>query len=313
MMATLITDQEFIELWDRFKSPQKIADHLKFNLRAIYVRRRSIEARHGIVLQADQTAIKIEHDRIRSIMDINGYVVVFSDAHFQPGDVSPAFEALLTVIKKVKPKAVIANGDILDAGSISKFGPTDWTPQTSLKDELEAVQFFMDNIAKACKGFGTILHRTIGNHDLRFDRKLAGSVPEYRGIAGTSLKDHLPEWMTSWSVMVNDVCMIKHRFQHSGIHSGYNSVLKSGISTCNGHTHLLEVKGWGDYRGRRYGISTGMLADPNNISFRYLEDNPVPWCSGFAVLKFEDNILLPPELCEVIEGQPYFRGERVST
>jgi hypothetical protein len=111
--------------------------------------------------------------------------------------------------------------------------------------------------------------------------------------------------------MVNEVCMVKHRLQHGGIHSGYNNVLKAGISTVSGHTHLLEVKGWGDYTGRRYGVSTGMLADPDGDQFSYMEDNPVPWCQGFAILKFQNGRLLPPELCEVIEGTAYFRGEAI--
>jgi len=29
------------------------------------------------------------------------------------------------------------------------------------------------------------------------------------------------------------------------------------------------------------------------------------------VLKFENGRLLPPELCEVIDGHAYFRGQRV--
>jgi hypothetical protein len=309
-MPKLITDQEFLDAWERFKSASAVANHFSLHLRGVNRRRRALEDRYSLSLRPNQEVLKIEYDRVRAIMDVDGYVVVFSDAHFMP-ETSPAFDALIKVIKRLKPKVVIANGDILDAGSISKFGPMDWSPTISLRDELEAVQDHMTKIAKACKGFGTILHRTIGNHDQRFDRKLAGMVPEYKGIAGTCLKDHLPEWTVSWSVMVNDICMIKHRLQYSGIHSSYNNVLKSGLSTCSGHTHLLEVKGWGDYTGRRYGISTGMLADPANPSFRYLEDNPVPWCSGFAVLRFYDGILMPPELCEVIDGVAYFRGESV--
>ena len=174
------------------------------------------------------------------------------------------------------------------------------------------MQYHMDAIVKACKGLGTILHRTIGNHDIRFEKRLSGLVPEYRDIQGTRLSDHLPEWSVSWSVLVNENTMIKHRLQHSGIHSGYNNVLKSGISTVSGHTHLLEVKGWGDYKGRRWGISTGMLADPKSQAFDYIEDNPVPWCSGFAILSYDnEGRLLPPELCEVIDGVAYFRGTSV--
>ena len=54
-----------------------------------------------------------------------------------------------------------------------------------------------------------------------------------------------------------------------------------------------------------------MLADPTGNQFAYIEDNPVPWCQGFAVLCFRDGLLLPPELVEVIEGTAYFRGQAV--
>lgn len=304
------SDDEFIALFRELKSPAGVARALNTSQRSVYLRRRSIESRYGLFLDSDHS-LTIPQNAKRSILTVDGYVVVFSDAHFMPGEPSVGFSALLKVIKMLKPKAIIANGDILDGGSISRFGPMDWTPVVSLRDELEAVQWHMDKIVKACKGLGTFLHRTTGNHDIRFDRRLAGQVPEFKGIGGTCLKDHIPEWTVSWSVMVNEVCMVKHRLQHGGIHSGYNNVLKAGISTVSGHTHLLEVKGWGDYTGRRYGVSTGMLADPDGDQFNYMEDNPVPWCQGFAVLKFQNGRLLPPELCEVIEGTAYFRGEAI--
>jgi hypothetical protein len=56
-----------------------------------------------------------------------------------------------------------------------------------------------------------------------------------------------------------------------------------------------------------------MLADPGSDQFAYIEDNPVPWCQGFAVLKFQNGLLLPPELCEVIDGTAYFRGEQIAS
>jgi len=229
-----------------------------------------------------------------------------------PNETSVAFNALLKVIKKIKPVMVVANGDILDGATISKYGPEGWQTKPTLKQELESVQYHMDAIVKTCKGMGTILHRTVGNHDIRFEKRLSGLVPEFKDIQGTRLSDHLPEWTVSWSVLVNENTMIKHRLQHSGIHSGYNNVLKSGLSTCSGHTHLLEVKGWGDYTGRRWGISTGMLANPKSQAFDYIEDNPVPWCSGFAILTYDNTgRLLPPELAEVIDGVAYFRGSAI--
>jgi hypothetical protein len=174
---------------------------------------------------------------------------------------------------------------------------------------MDAVREAMTGIQKAAKG--AYLHRTIGNHDIRFDKRLAASVPEVRDVYGMSLRDHLPEWIESWSIFINQNTMVKHRI-HSGIHSGWNNVLKSGVSTVTGHTHMLEIKPFGDYKGRRYGVSTGMLADPKSDAFYYLEDNPINWCQGFAVLTFDENKrLLPPELCEIIEGKAYFRNQIV--
>jgi hypothetical protein len=71
------------------------------------------------------------------------------------------------------------------------------------------------------------------------------------------------------------------------------------------------VTPWVDYNGRRYGIDTGTLAEPSGDQFVYCEENPVNWCSGFCVLTFKNGMLLPPELCEVINGVAYFRGEKV--
>ena len=277
-----------------------MAVELGITERTVYQRRALLQEKHGLDLAAFQDQrFRIQHsdNKIRSIANITGSVIVFSDAHFMPGEPSVGFKALLKLIKIIKPKMIIANGDILDGGMISKYGPEGWQTKPTLKQELEAVQWHMDQIVKATKGMGIVLHRTIGNHDIRFEKRLAGLVPEFRDISGTRLRDHIPEWSESWSLMVNDHTMIKHRFQHGGIHSGYNNVLKSGISTVSGHTHLLQVSNWSDYTGRRYGVSTGMLADPKSQAFDYIEDNPVPWCSGFAILTFHNNgRLLPPEL-----------------
>jgi len=87
--------------------------------------------------------------------------------------------------------------------------------------------------------------------------------------------------------------------------------LKGGLTMVTGHLHRLAVTPWADYTGRRWGVDTGTLADPLGPQFEYLENNATPWCSGFAVLTFKDGKLLPPELCEVIDGVAYFRGEAV--
>lgn len=312
MAVAPCTDVEFIALWKKFGNPTKVADHLGINVRNVFARRNRIQTAHGIDLATDKpitglsTRVVKPNDGVRALADVSGYVVVFSDAHFYPGEYSVGLRALLRVIKDLKPKFVIANGDILDGASIHSHGPMGWDQPPTLKQELDAVQDCMGKIEKAAKG--AVLMRTTGNHCLRFDRRLASNASEYRGIAGTSLKDHLPNWEVSWSIMINGNTMVKHRI-NGGIHSAYMNTLRGGISTVTGHTHLLEVKPWTDYTGRRYGVSTGMLADPVDAQFRYAEDNPRPWCQGFSVLKYDDDgMLMPPELCEVVNGRAYFRA-----
>ena len=44
----------------------------------------------------------------------------------------------------------------------------------------------------------------------------------------------------------------------------------------------------------------------------YAENAPSQACSGFVVLTWKDGRMLPPEMCEVIDGKAYFRGEVVA-
>jgi hypothetical protein len=149
----------------------------------------------------------------------------------------------------------------------------------------------------------------VGNHDARFDRKLAAQASEYEGII-PRLEDKFPRWNFAWSLLLNDLTMVKHRY-HNGIHATYNNTLKSGKSIVTGHLHRLAVTPWADYNGRRWGVDTGTLSDPLMPQFDYGENNPTPHTSGFAVLTFKNGMMLPPELVEVIDGSAYFRGSVV--
>jgi hypothetical protein len=144
---------------------------------------------------------------------------------------------------------------------------------------------------------------------MRFDKALAINAPQYDGVL-ERLADKFPEWELAWSMRVNNTLMIKHR-QANGIHAVYNNTLKGGLSMVTGHLHRLAVTPWADYNGRRWGVDTGTLSDPLGPQFEYLENNATPWTSGFAVLTFKDGRLLPPELCEVLDGVAYFRGDAV--
>ena len=95
-----------------------------------------------------------------------------------------------------------------------------------------------------------------------------------------------------------------------GIHATRNNTLNAGTTIVTGHLHSLKVTPLTDYRGNRWGVDTGTLADPNGPQFvDYLEDNSTDWRSGFVVLTFHQGRLLWPEVVYVLDDTHVsFRG-----
>jgi hypothetical protein len=203
------------------------------------------------------------------------------------------------------------NGDVFDGASISRHPVSGWGSTPTVKQELEACQERLGEIEEAAKGAS--LNWTWGNHDMRFNARLAAQVGDtWRGVEGMNLTDHFPRWKFSTSIMVNDKVMIKHRY-NNGIHAVYNNTLRAGISVITGHLHSLKITPFSDYTGDRYGVDTGSLADVNGNQFEYSEDNPKNHRSGFAVLTFVDGNMLPPELCQVWDDDHVvFRGQLIA-
>jgi hypothetical protein len=315
-MKAACTEQEFIALWKKHGSVVKVAKELNVSIRNVQSRRRRIEKSLSIILastseKSPDFRINFSQNNVRTNIDLdNGVIIVGSDCHYWPGIISTAHRAFVKIIKDLKPKMVVMNGDVFDGASISRHPVSGWESTPNVKQELEACQDRLNEVEKAAKG--SALHWTWGNHDQRFNARLAAQVGDgFRGIVGMDLKDHFPMWKFSMSIMVNEHTQIKHRL-YNGIHAAYNATLKSGVSTVNGHLHSLKVMPWTDLTGTRYGVDTGSLANVWGGQFLYTEDSTRNHRSGFAVLTFYDGKLLPPELCEVLdedEGLAVFRGE----
>jgi len=309
-----VTDEEFIAVWNKYHSPTRVAEAIDMDVRAVHLRRKSIEKKHSITLMAaDKRSptfnITIPGNGIRTQVDIDsGVIMVASDCHYYPGIISTAHKAFVKLIPELKPKMIVMNGDVFDGASVSRHDPIGWQKLPSVKQELDACQDRLNEIESASKS--AALHWTWGNHDMRFNTRLAAQAgTAFEGVHGMNLTDHFPRWKFSTSIMVNEHTMIKHRY-HNGIHAVYNNTLKSGTSVVTGHLHSLKVTPWTDYNGSRYGVDTGTMANLDDPAFEYAEDNPKNWRSGFAVLTFWEGKLMPPELCEVIsEGLVYFRGQ----
>lgn len=238
----------------------------------------------------------------------DGCVLVGSDCHYWPGNISTAHRAFVKFCRELKPKAVILNGDVLDGARISRHAPIGWEKRPHLVDEMEACKARLFEIEKVTKGTRKIW--CLGNHDARFETYLATVAPEYAKVHGVHLKDHFPDWQGCWSVWINDCTVIKHRFK-SGIHAPWNNTMWAGRTIVTGHLHSQKVYPLSDYNGTRWGVDTGTLAEPYGPQFvDYTEDSPVNWRSGFGVFTYWKGRLLTPELVRVIdEGQIEFRGK----
>lgn len=323
-MPKRITDAQFIDAFKTFGSPQKIGEFLGINVRGVYRRRNDIEKRLGIILSShakDMTGrqkVELPKSGIRQMANVTGPVVVFGDAHWWPGQPKTvAHRALLEAIRELKPAMIVANGDLLDLPSSSRHPPLGYgTPPThDVAQEIGIAQEYLAEIEQLAPA-GCLLVWNLGNHDIRLAHKIAAHAPELATLKGCRLEDHFPAWAMGMSLMVNGNVMIKHRPPKGGVHATHGSIVASGMDCIvTNHLHALRISPLTTYRPRRaYGVDAGCLADfgPGAPQFDYAEDGVVGWASGFAVLHIESNgNVLPPELCEVVQGRAYWRGQVV--
>lgn len=238
----------------------------------------------------------------------NGIVLVGGDAHYWPNYVSTAHKFFVKTIKDLKPKVVVMNGDVLDGATISRWPRMNWEHRPSLIQEIEVVKERLEEIEQAAKNAKLVWN--LGNHDARFETKIANLAPEYEGIEGIHLKDHFPVWRPAWSTWINKgELVIKHRFK-GGEFAPKNNTLKSGTNMTTGHLHSQKVYPITDYFQTRYGVDAGCLADPYGPQFNsYSEDNPLDWRSGFACHTFHKGKMLKPTVATVLrEGVVDFEG-----
>ena len=309
------TTEEFIKLYTTV-GPTELAKRTKQAVRSVMKRRISLEKQFNIVIKAQEGATsgrppQAEHPQRAAVEVKDGIVLVGSDAHIWPGLDSVAMRAFIQFCKGVdgeKPKAVILNGDVLDFPGVSRHPPIGWETLPAVSDEIEAAKVTLGKIEAAA--FKARKIWTLGNHDARFETRLATVAPEYAKINGVHLRDHFPLWEPCWSAWVNDSTVVKHRFK-GGVHAVYNNAVYSGKHILTGHLHSAKVTPFTDYNGTRYGVDTGCLSSVQAKAFvDYSEDNPKNWISAFAVLTYRDGKLLWPELVSVYDTETVqFRGK----
>lgn len=314
-----VSEAEFKSLWQQTGgSASAVARALGIDERGVHRRRRNIEKRNGERLLSlsqkspDAPIVATTNTFIRRNKTTieNGQVAVFTDAHIYPGVITTARRSLLKFLDGEKVKAVIDNGDSFDGGQISRHGRIHYDDRPTVKQELDAVQQFHEEIEARTNG---ALWWNWGNHDSRWPIRLAEVAAEFEGLKGFHFETYFPKWTFGVSLTINPdshtPTLIKHRYR-GGDHADWNNVMRAGINIGTGHDHQLTVRAFNDKRGIRYGFRAGTLSDAGLPIFDYQEDNPSQQISGWMLLTFHNGRLLRPEPITVIgDGEVEFRGK----
>lgn len=249
----------------------------------------------------------------------DGCVFVVSDQHYHaPSGPSQSHKASVLLAKKLKPWAIVANGDALDFAVISRWPSSSFVDMiakpTVAGELLEAGRRLAEYEAL---GFVKFRCWNLGNHDARFETRLAERVPEYAGVDGFTLGERFPGWLPAWRTDFVDAqgvseMVIQHRFK-GGMHAGQNNVLWSATNYCTGHDHMLKAYSVTTTRGLFWGIHAGTMAPIDSPLFlHYTEDRPKNWQEGFPILWFRGGKFIGPELVHVTpDGRVLFRGDVV--
>lgn len=296
MTAEAISEEKFIALCMELKSTARVAERIGVSERSVYARRNRIEAAHGIHLPLDGRREYALGNTVLNVDLRDGIVLVGSDCHYWPGIITVAHKAFVRFCKELKPDIVVLNGDVVDGASNSRHPSIGWEKKPSVDAELKAANDRLSEIEAASP---KALHVwPAGNHDLRFETRLAQVAPEYKGVRGIHLKDHFSDkWHPCWRLTINGNVHIKHR-EKGGIHAIYNNVKSAGHSIVTGHLHCSYVRPYTDMTGTRYGVDCGTMGERDGPQFvNYTEAGvTLDWRSSFAVLTFKNGRLLYPEI-----------------
>lgn len=308
-----VSDEVFLEAWQRLGTSDLVATELGVTRRSVQRRKKTMEAIYPEAPRVQTPTVasfyRREHNARTDCTLENGIIIVGSDVHKWPGPNTVAQQAFINVIAELRPQMIVINGDLFDGAGVSRWPKSSFGHKLpTVNEELDAVHKYLSEIEAVAQGAKRWW--TLGNHDMRFESRLANLVPEFEGVPGFSLQEQFPLWPMSMSMMVNDNIMIKHRFRN-GIHATYNNTLVSGKNIVTGHLHRLQATVFTDYDGSRWGIDTGTLGDTDGPQMAYGEDNPANHCSGFAVLTIVNGKLIHPEFCAVQGDKAFFRGKEV--
>jgi len=185
-----------------------------------------------------------------SVTELTDYAVVGSDFHFGCHD-EPSINIFLEVIRQIKPRTIILNGDTMDFLAISKY-PKDIHRCWSLQDERIAYHSFLDNLIEVAGGAD--IYETVSNHsgqsvDGRWRRYLSERLGELSCLPDIADKlSYENIFMGTYQdfvshvdyVALNDL-IVTHgtTVRKNGGQSARGEIDKWHTSILHGHTHRI--------------------------------------------------------------------------
>ena len=143
-----VSDEEFIRMFTTL-GPVETSRMCNIGIRNVYRRRKRLEERYDKPIPIPSRT-PIEFHSERRIFNVDtGVILVGSDAHYWPGISTTAHRAFLSFIKKLKPVAVVLNGDVFDGASISRHPAINYEDRPQVADEIAACTARLEEIEDA--------------------------------------------------------------------------------------------------------------------------------------------------------------------
>jgi hypothetical protein len=224
MVARKVDDNEILGAWEQTPSSTELAVRLGIAKRTMDARIARLRAKGHSLPARDRRSPHFgrdvaglnNHPAAINLGIEDGEVLIGSDSHYWPGIVSTAHKAFVEMAKDRKPKIIIKNGDEADFPQISRHAPIGWESRPKLSEEVDNLKAMLSEIEKVSPNSRRLW--PLGNHDARFETRLATQAPEYANIHGVHLKDNFELWEPCWAVFINSDTVIKHRMR-GGMHA----------------------------------------------------------------------------------------------
>lgn len=220
----------------------------------------------------------------------NNRILVLTDIHIPYHDIK-ALQIALEYGKKLKPNAILLNGDTIDMYQASRF-----IKDRRLRDlagELEMTRDFLNYLKDE---FDCPIYFKIGNHEARWENYLRTTAPELLGIAEFELSNILQfgalgiqEIKSTQIIKAGNLSILHgHEFGQSvfsPVNAARGLYMRAKSDSLVGHHHQTSEHSEKDLGGNVVTTwSVGCLA---GLSPEYMPFNK--WNHGFAFVEFETN------------------------